>query len=370
MKHRVSRIFMSELRSRAGSVVPAETRVKFVTLGNQEYLFCCGREGAAEPAERFSVLPESSGDAIFMVDQGRIVDSNHKARKMSGDLEAMLTEYPPFRKLMARALSGEEVTFRRYGQRSNGSRFHLEWTLCRIQVEGHVRLLVIAVDVRARRQAAHRLAQLSGRLLQMQDEERRRIARELHDSTGQHLVALSMNLSMILSNSSGLDPRTRERLEQCLALAGSSARETRTMSYLLHPPLLDELGLDAALRGYIDGYSERTGIRVDLDLPSHIGRLSREIEIALFRIVQEGLANIHRHSGSPTATLRLTHHANRVELKLADFGRGLASASRIGVGIAGMRERARQLGGRLSIASSQAGTTLHVVLPYRFSPVP
>jgi signal transduction histidine kinase len=144
------------------------------------------------------------------------------------------------------------------------------------------------------------------------------------------------------------------------------------MSYLLHPPLLDELGLESALRGYVDGYSERTGIRVDLDLPPRIGRLPQEIEVALFRIVQEGLSNVHRHSGSQTATLRLGRNLDQVELELADAGHGLhsgslewdmTSPSRIGVGIAGMRERARQLGGRLTIASSEAGTTLHVVLP-------
>jgi two-component system NarL family sensor kinase len=149
------------------------------------------------------------------------------------------------------------------------------------------------------------------------------------------------------------------------------------MSYLLHPPLLDELGLQSALRTYAGGYSERTGIRLELDFPPQMPRLPRAIEIALFRIVQEGLANIHRHSGSERATLRVKHEADRVELELIDFGRGLprgtlywdtldwdmTSASRIGVGIAGIRERARQLGGRLTIASEETGTTLHVVLP-------
>lgn len=151
-------------------------------------------------------------------------------------------------------------------------------------------------------------------------------------------------------------------LEESLALTEASVSEIRTMSYLLHPPLLDELGLVSALRVYRDGYAERTGLEIELDLPT-IPRLPQAIEIALFRIVQEGLANIHRHSGSPTATLRLKHFPDRVELEVADHGRGLPPRILEGVGIAGMRERARQLGGRLTIGSSETGTTLHVVLP-------
>jgi hypothetical protein len=213
--------------------------------------------------------------------------------------------------------------------------------------------------------------QLPGRLLELQDEERRRIARELHDATGQNLSALSIGLSMVLA-SNGLDPRAREVIKESLALADSCVQEIRTMSYLLHPPLLDELGLASALRAYSEGYSERTGIQLELNFPPHMPRLAEAIEIALFRIVQEGLTNIHRHSGSPTAILRLQHETGQVELELADRGRGLSpgtldgdmpSASRIGVGIAGMRERARQLGGRLTIASGETGTTLRVVLP-------
>ena len=205
---------------------------------------------------------------------------------------------------------------------------------------------------------------VAGRLLEMHDEERRRIARELHDNTGQNLGALSINLSMILTTAR-IDPRTRQALKESLALAESCVREIRTISYLLHPPLLDELGLQSALRTYAEGYSERTGIQLDLDFPLPIRRLPPAVDIALFRIVQEGLANIHRHSGSRRATLRVRHAADRVKLELIDYGCGLdkKSASRIGVGIAGMLERARQLGGRLTIASGETGTTLRVILP-------
>jgi signal transduction histidine kinase len=205
----------------------------------------------------------------------------------------------------------------------------------------------------------------------MQDEERRRIARELHDNTGQNLAALNIDLSMVLSSATRLDPRAKETLQESIALAEACAREIRTLSYLLHPPLLDELGLVSALRAYAEGYSERTGIRLELDLPAEMQRLPQAIEMALFRIVQEGLSNIHRHSGSQTALIRLKHPSDSVELEIADHGRGLSpgtldqdvAASRIGVGIAGMRERARQLGGSMTIASGETGTTLQVVLP-------
>jgi PAS domain S-box-containing protein len=204
--------------------------------------------------------------------------------------------------------------------------------------------------------------QLSGRLLEMQDEERRRIARDLHDTTGQNLGALRIGLSMTLAMP-GVNSQIRDALEESIALADACVREIRTLSYLLHPPLLDELGLVSALRAYAAGYSDRTGIQLDLDLPPHLPRLPQAVEIALFRIVQEGLTNIHRHSGSRTAHLRLAQQPGRVELDLVDHGRGMTPGSLNGVGIAGMRERAHQLGGRLTITSPGRGTTLHVVLP-------
>lgn len=285
-------------------------------------------------------------------------------------LETMLAESGE--EAAARAMRGEEVTFEWQAIRPNGSPLNVECTLCPMTIAGKMHIIAVAVDVTSRRSSEQRLAQLSGRLLQLQDEERRRIARELHDTTGQNLGALSINLSMILSTATKLDRRAREALQESIALADSCVREIRTMSYLLHPPLLDELGLESTLRAYAEGYSERTGIHLDLDLPSEMPRLAQPIEIALFRIVQEGLSNIHRHSGSPRATLRLRQPEDRVELELVDYGRGLppktlehgiASASRIGVGIAGMRERARQLGGHLTIASTGHGTTLHLTLP-------
>jgi signal transduction histidine kinase len=374
MKSRPNQAFTVEMHTRCGSILPARTKIKYVAFDGEEYLICQGHD-LREPAEDLPSLA-STVDAIFVLHEGAIVDGASAGPRpdIREDLETMLRESGTIRERMARALSGEEVTFNWYSRGGGGSNVthsNIECTLSRVQIEGLVRLLAVAVDVTARHKSARTLAQLSGRLLALQDEERRRIARELHDTTGQNLSALSIGLSMVQA-SNGLDPRTREAIKESLALADACVREIRTMSYLLHPPLLDELGLASALRAYSDGYSERTGIQLELDFPPQMPRLPEAIEIALFRIVQEGLTNIHRHSGSQTAILRLKHEPAQVQLELADRGRGLSpgtldwdmtSASRIGVGIAGMRERARQLGGRLTIASSETGTTLRVVLP-------
>ncbi len=216
------------------------------------------------------------------------------------------------------------------------------------------------------------LSQLSARLLHLQDEERRRIARELHDSTGQSLVALAMNLASI-NGSSSLDPNVRQTLSDSLALAEQCSQEIRVLSYLLHPPMLDEAGLAGALRWYAAGFTQRSGIRVDLEMSPDLDRLPDEVEIALFRIVQESFANIHRHSNSPTAKVRIAVDSKEVMLEIADHGSGMSPTSsatsldrttaKIGVGIAGMRERIRQLQGRLEISSNEQGTTVRAVVP-------
>ncbi|MBI2822808.1 MAG: sensor histidine kinase [Acidobacteria bacterium] len=217
------------------------------------------------------------------------------------------------------------------------------------------------------------LRQLSSRLLKLQDDERRRVARELHDSTGQSLTALGLNLSILQSSVTGMSSKAATVLSESLTLAEQCLSEIRTFSYLLHPPLLDELGLVAALRWYGDGFAKRSGIRVHLDVPSPARRLPQEVEIALFRITQESLANIHRHSGSPSAEIRLALEPRQVVLEIKDEGRGIAtdrlrecseSLPGLGVGILGMRERMRQMGGRLEIDSAPGGTTVRAVVPF------
>lgn len=216
------------------------------------------------------------------------------------------------------------------------------------------------------------LRALTASLLSVQDEERRRIARELHDGTAQNLAALAMNLSLLMDSPAvSLEQPARERLCESLALAQQCVREVRNLSYLLHPPLLDDLGLASALKSYVEGFSQRTGIRVSLEAPPNFVRLSPEVETALFRITQEGLANVHRHSGSPRAAVRIQLLANEVKLELEDEGTGKipeeanGQGGRFGVGIPGMRERAQQLGGRMEINSDGGGTKVTVTLPLR-----
>jgi len=216
------------------------------------------------------------------------------------------------------------------------------------------------------------LSNLSARVLYLQDEERRRIARELHDSTVQALTALKINISSLrkLVASDRCDSSTL--LQQSSDLAEHALNEVRTMSYLLHPPILEDFGLEAALSWYAKGFRERSGLQVQVEINPDLGRFSQDLELILFRIVQETLGNIHRHSGSPTARIVLSRTSTDVTLLVSDEGCGLpknvvdpepGSMPHVGVGITGMRERVRQFGGKLEIASTSDGTTVRVVLP-------
>jgi signal transduction histidine kinase len=214
------------------------------------------------------------------------------------------------------------------------------------------------------------LRELSARLLQLQDDERRRIARELHDSVGQMLAALNMNLSSVRADVERL-AKTASALTDSENLVQQMSTEVRTISHLLHPPLLDEAGLASALRWYVDGFVLRSKIKVALDLPEDFGRLPRESETAIFRVVQECLTNIHRHSESPIARIRLRQHDDQVSVEIEDKGKGIPpekqeemnSSGTPGVGIRGMRERLRQLGGTLEFRSNGSGTLVTVQLP-------
>ncbi len=228
-------------------------------------------------------------------------------------------------------------------------------------------------DVTERVRAEEALHQLSGQLLRLQDEEHRRLARELHDSTAQNLAVLLLGMRRLTAQASSLEAGTRETLAECQALAEQCANEVRTFSYLLHPPLLEELGLAGAVRDYADGFAQRSGLRVDLEVSPNVERLSREKELALFRVLQESLANVHRHSGSKTVSIRLTQLRGETRLEVQDTGRGVElkngpgsgekEPSKLGVGVAGMRERLRQLGGRLQFESDHRGTTVRASLP-------
>lgn len=228
----------------------------------------------------------------------------------------------------------------------------------------------LVVDITARKQAEAAARELSGRLLAAQDEERRRLARELHDTTAQTLAALCMNLTMLGAKLSPDDPTAAQLLAEAVALGEHAGQEIRTVAYLLHPPILEHVGLAGALREFAGGFSRRSGIDVTVEIGPTVRRYSPEVELALLRIVQESLGNVHRHSGSPTAIIRLRQTEEEIVLDVADVGKGfhLPKAAKrgsggTGVGVAGMRERLRYLGGRLEINSGPAGTIVRAILP-------
>jgi signal transduction histidine kinase/CheY-like chemotaxis protein len=212
--------------------------------------------------------------------------------------------------------------------------------------------------------------ELSWRLLRAQDEERRHIARELHDSAGQTLTVLGMNLAQLVQNAGRTAPEIAAEAETIQEMVQQLHRDIRTTSYLLHPPLLDESGLRSALSWYIEGLGERSGLEIELDISQEFGRLPREMELVVFRLVQECLTNIHRHSGSRTANIRIARKDGRVAVEIQDLGKGM-SAQRLaevqsdssGVGIRGMRERLGQFNGEMKIESDSTGTRILVSIP-------
>lgn len=217
---------------------------------------------------------------------------------------------------------------------------------------------------------SEQVRELSWKLMQIQDEERRHIARELHDSAGQTLAVLGMNLSAIVQAVGKSAPEIAESVKQTQQLVQQLTKEIRTTSYLLHPPLLDESGLPAALSWYISGLKERSGLDIGFNISAGFGRLPRDMELVVFRLVQECLTNIHRHSGSKSATIQITHDSDRVLIEVRDQGKGIppeklaeVQSKGSGVGFRGMRERLRQFQGEMMIESHSGGTTVVVTIP-------
>jgi len=218
------------------------------------------------------------------------------------------------------------------------------------------------------------LRQLSGRLLQLQDEERRRIARDLHDTTGQKIAALSMSLDRVARLLDTKKPERDEALTEGRDIVRMIGEEIRTLSYLLHPPLLDESGLGSAVRWYAEGFQKRSGIRLNVNISADLGRLSTDVEMALFRVVQESLTNVHRYSGSPDAEINVIETPDSVKLEIIDHGQGIQTGAvrtkvegiaSLGVGIPGMRERIRQFGGQLEVDFGRDGTRVTASVPLK-----
>jgi signal transduction histidine kinase len=260
----------------------------------------------------------------------------------------------------------------RYVLDGGGIRHHLVRGLPVVDADGSLKTVFgITLDFSEQTHAEGELHRLSQQLLRARDDERRNIARELHESTGQTLAALKMSLGRLREALAEDDEIAHSMLRSAVDLADDAVREVRTISYLMHPPMLDEAGLSSALRWYAKGFSERSGISVHVDVPQDFGRHGREIETTVFRIVQEALTNVHRYSGSRTASIRLCRENGSVRAEIHDDGCGLPAPvgasgrnQSLGVGIVGMRERVKLLNGNFEMDSAPGkGTTVRVLLP-------
>jgi PAS domain S-box-containing protein len=358
-----------------------------------------------ESEERFRMLVETVEEyAIFRLDpEGRVVTWNAGAERINGYHASEILGKPfscfyseedvrsgkPRRELEIAAKEGrfEDEDWR---VRKNGSRFWASIVVRALrddtgQLVGFTKItrdfterMLAEKSLQESQQkllaSEKSLRELSLQLLSIQDEERRQIGREMHDSLGQYLSVLKMKLDSIRYDSrTGNAAATREQVAECTALVEECVKEVRTISYLLYPPMLEELGLKSAIPWYLDGFSKRSGIRTTFEIPEDFERLPREAELILFRVLQESLTNVHRHSGSATANVRVLRTPEAVVLEVTDRGKGvpagiLAESARDwvgspGVGLRSMNHRVRQFGGTLELTSTEAGTQLRATVP-------
>lgn len=316
---------------------------------------------AAELSQKAALL-DLAKDAIFVKSaNGTISYWNEGATTLYGwtmgealgrsPAELLHSQYPiPLSEIE----SGDDWEGEICHTKRNGSRIIVvsRWTKIQDSKGGLAGWLEINTDITTRKRAEESTRKLAARLLQMQDEERRRIARELHDSSGQTIAALMMNLEE-LKKTDEADGERAYLLSQAETVLQNLNKEIRTISHLLHPPLLDVVGLSSALQWYVDGFEKRSGIVTSLELSADFGRVNPDLEIAIFRVVQECLTNVHRHSGSSKAVVRLKPSEDVL----------LLGSGPVGVGLRGMRERALQLGGTLAIESDDGGTTVRAMFP-------
>jgi PAS domain S-box-containing protein len=255
---------------------------------------------------------------------------------------------------------------------NGGKSIPVSLSVNRLKIDGVDCFCVIVADLTDQKRNEEILHTLSARLLRLQDEDRRRIAQGLHDGAFQRLAALEFKLTIVGQASPELPPAAQRSLTECLELVSECCQDLGNLAYLIQPPLLEEQGLGHALRAYVTGYNRRLGPQISIKFPSRLGRLPAHVETTLFRIAQEALINIERHSGSATAEIRFLRKPGELILEVADHGRGISKeilkqlnsgTALPGIGIAGMRERIRQLGGLMKISSSSDGTRVRVNLP-------
>jgi signal transduction histidine kinase len=311
---------------------------------------------------------EDHGDLFLKICQ------EHSAVIPGESYAALATEEARLRNIThlqqrAQALENEIAERKRAEQELRIAHNELEARVLERTIELQQKNIQILQQAEVLESANQSLRQLSARLLRVQDDERRRIARDLHDSTGQIVALLSMNLYALETEAGKTSPELAKAMSENIHIVNQISGELRTISYLLHPPLLDEMGLVSALRWYVEGFAQRSGVKVNLELAGDIGRLSAELETAIFRVIQECLTNIHRHSESPTAVIRMYASSGSLILEIEDQGKGIAQdkllkmAASSGVGLRGMRERIKDFHGEFEIASDEKGTRVKVAVP-------
>ena len=366
-------------------------------------------------ARQFRLLVQQVQEyAIFMMDaEGRITTWNAGAERIKGYTAAEIigrpysTFFPPEeaasgkpQKILAAAARDGKAETEGWRVRKDGSRFWVNALVTAIHDESgkllgfskitrdvtekmrHNEALrkEIAEKEQAREElvrSENSLRRLSLELLRTQDEERRRIGREMHDSIGQYLSALKIKIGLLEARNPSLDGQSRRDLHQCGTVLEECVREVRTISYLLYPPMLEEMGLKSAITWYLDGFRQRSGIRVNFEAPDSVERPSRDVELALFRVLQESLTNVHKHSGASLVDIQLSRENGAIHLNVRDYGKGLPEAlasgirpdsAHLGIGLRGMNERMRQLGGRLAVSCASPGTLVSATVPTRQSP--